>query len=104
MEETGYDIKQIEMQKIAVVFVTPGYSSELLHLYYAEVRTGDKKESGGGLPQEQEFIEVVELPLQEFIRMFTAAETTDLKTLTAGLWLIQKQNKLNTYDLQNPIC
>lgn len=88
LEETGYAVQAEKFQLISVVFVTPGYSSEKLSLYYAEVKNTEKIQSGGGLAEEHEFIKIREIPLSIFFNQIEKSEVKDLKTLTAGQWLL----------------
>lgn len=54
-EETGYEVKHI--QKLASFYLSPGYSTEYMHLFYGFI--GKKISSGGGLESEGEDIQIV---------------------------------------------
>jgi nudix-type nucleoside diphosphatase (YffH/AdpP family) len=89
-EEIGYEIKDENLTLIASSFASPGYTSELSHLYYAEVKDADRVNKGGGLKTENEDIKVIEMKPSEFFSLVDAAKLSDTKTLMAGLWLKNK--------------
>jgi nudix-type nucleoside diphosphatase (YffH/AdpP family) len=88
LEETGYSVACESLRWISSGFVSPGYTSELLHVFYAEVKNKNKLASGGGLESEDEKIEIVELPLEQFLELVKKRQIQDTKTQLAGLWLI----------------
>ncbi|MGA7713607.1 MAG: NUDIX hydrolase [Rhizomicrobium sp.] len=83
LEETGYKAEKLE--RIFTFYVSPGITSERIHLFYAE--TGDAAAKGGGLEEENEDIQVLELPLDEAIRQVESGEIADGKTIIGLLWL-----------------
>jgi nudix-type nucleoside diphosphatase (YffH/AdpP family) len=85
-EETGYRIRNEHIQLLLSCFSTPGYSSECFYIYYATVTDADKLGEGGGLKEENESIECVELDASEFVRMVKEAKLRDAKTYIAGLY------------------
>ncbi len=89
-EEIGYEIKNEKLSFIASSFVSPGYTSELLHLYYAEVTNEDRVDQGGGLKTENEDIKIIEMKPSEFFSLVDSAKLSDTKTLMAGFWLKNK--------------
>ena len=89
-EEIGYTLRRQQIKKIAACFVSPGYTSELQHIFYAEVKNADKTQEGGGLATENEDIEVVEIKSEDFIKLTREMQLNDSKTLLAGLWFAQK--------------
>lgn len=86
LEETGYRIRNEHIQFLLSCFSTPGYSSECFHIYYATVTDADKMEEGGGLKEEHESIECVEIDASEFITLVKEAKLRDAKTYIAGLY------------------
>jgi nudix-type nucleoside diphosphatase (YffH/AdpP family) len=86
-EETGYRIRKENLKFLLSCFSTPGYSSECFHVYYAKVNNADKVSEGGGLKEENEFIQVIELGSEEFKNMIQSAEIKDAKTYLAALYL-----------------
>jgi ADP-ribose pyrophosphatase len=87
LEESGYKIQAENIRHIHSFFASPGYTSEIFHLFYATVTKADRKTKGGGNEDENEFIEVVEIPYHEFIAMLDSGKIADAKTLVAGLYV-----------------
>jgi ADP-ribose pyrophosphatase len=79
-EETGW--RAASMHKLSAMMTTPGFCSEVLHIYLAtELSEGTRH-----LEQGEESIEVIRLPLSDAIRMCQSREIEDSKTIT-GLML-----------------
>ncbi|MFA7445365.1 MAG: NUDIX domain-containing protein [Flavobacteriaceae bacterium] len=78
-EETGYHIKDAE--KVFEVYVSPGAVTELMHLYIAEYSPEMKLSRGGGLEEENENIQNIELPFEEALEMVKSGEIKDAKTV-----------------------
>jgi nudix-type nucleoside diphosphatase (YffH/AdpP family) len=89
-EEAGYRVSKKSMRYVFSFFVSPGYTSEKFHFFYAEVKNEDKKGKGGGLQDENEDIEVVELPAGKFLEMAKQGDLEDAKTYIAAMYLIEK--------------
>ncbi|EEB16341.1 uridine diphosphate glucose pyrophosphatase, putative [Pediculus humanus corporis] len=64
LEECGYDVPVNSLKKL-FSFRGVGITGQLQTLYYVEVNDDQKVSSGGGLREEGEFIEVVELTIPE---------------------------------------
>ncbi len=62
-------------------YTSPGFSDEVLHLYLAE-----DLEEGESCPEEDEFLEVYKVGLDEALRMIGRGEVRDSKTI-AGITL-----------------
>ncbi|MDQ3191667.1 MAG: NUDIX hydrolase [Bacteroidota bacterium] len=92
IEECGYKVKKENINLIASVFTSPGYTSEKIYLYYAEVSNDDRVNEGGGLEDEHEFIDVIEMPLKTLLNLVDNGDIQDSKTLLTALWV--KVNKL----------
>ncbi len=92
-EETGYHIEDAE--KVFEVYVSPGAVTELMHLYIAEYSPEMKLSKGGGLEEENENIENVELPFSEVLEMVKKGEIRDAKTILL-LQYVQINNLLFT--------
>ena len=75
-EETGYEAKKI--RKLVSCYTSPGYSSELLHIYLAEdlIETASKTE-------EDEFLEVVKVKMDDALRLVKSNLIIDAKTILA---------------------
>lgn len=78
-EETGYKISNAE--KIFEAYMSPGSVTEILHFFIAEYSQDMKIADGGGLEEEGEHIEVLELPFEEALAMIDRGEIKDAKTI-----------------------
>lgn len=78
-EETGYQISSVE--KIFEAYMSPGSVTEIVHFFIAEYTKAMKIGEGGGADDEQEEIEVLELDIDEAIRMVERGEIKDGKTI-----------------------
>jgi nudix-type nucleoside diphosphatase (YffH/AdpP family) len=86
-EESGYRINPGNLHLLASCFASPGYTSEKYFLFYASVTNADKQTSGGGLAEENESIETVEITYPEFTDLLNQGKLEDAKTLLAALLL-----------------
>lgn len=77
-EETGFTAD--ELVYLGGFYTSPGFSSELLHIYLALGLHAGKRHLDEG-----EFLNVEKLPLQQLIRMVMANEIEDAKTMIAVL-------------------
>ena len=89
LEETGYQLTHAT--PVSTFFSSPGGSTELTHLFFAEVRATDKAAEGGGSEAEGEDIEVVEFPVEDFFQRLTAGEFEDPKLIIAGQWFMARR-------------
>ena len=78
-EETGYQIN--EVRKIFEVYMSPGSVTEIIHFFVGEYAKEMKVNEGGGLDEEQENIEVLEIPFEKALQMITTGEIKDAKTI-----------------------
>jgi nudix-type nucleoside diphosphatase (YffH/AdpP family) len=78
MEEVGLALKNLT--PLGTCFPMAGVSTEKIHLYLAEYTGADRVAAGGGLAEETEEIEVVEMPLAALAEMVDRGEVNDLKT------------------------
>lgn len=78
-EETGYKISRVE--KVFEAYMSPGSVTEILHFFIAEYSNEMKITDGGGLEEEGENIEVLELPFEEALTMIDTGEIKDAKTI-----------------------
>nr|WP_315034417.1 GDP-mannose pyrophosphatase NudK [uncultured Chryseobacterium sp.] len=78
-EETGYKISKVE--KIFEAYMSPGSVTEILYFFIAEYSNDMKIADGGGLEEEGEHIEVLELPFDEALSMIDIGEIKDAKTI-----------------------
>ncbi|KFF24355.1 GDP-mannose pyrophosphatase NudK [Chryseobacterium vrystaatense] len=78
-EETGYKISRVE--KIFESYMSPGSVTEILYFFIAEYSQEMKIADGGGLEEEGEHIEVLELPFEDALAMIDSGEIKDAKTI-----------------------
>ncbi len=79
MEEAGLRLRDLE--KVVTAWSTPGITTERLHLFLAPYTSTDRVEEGGGLAEEHEDIEVLEIGLDELMGMLEQGAIADMKTL-----------------------
>lgn len=79
-EETGY--KVTDVRKVFEAYMSPGSVTEMLHFFVAEYTNDHKIHDGGGLEDEQEDIEVLEIPFDQALEMIKTGEIKDGKTIT----------------------
>lgn len=78
-EETGYRIKDVT--KIFETYMSPGSVTEILHFFIGAYSPDMKVSEGGGLDDEHENIEVLELDFETAYGMITKGEIKDAKTI-----------------------
>ncbi|WP_198379960.1 NUDIX domain-containing protein [Roseomonas sp. KE2513] len=78
-EELGCRLRSL--RRVFTLYPSPGSCAERLHLFTAEYRPEDRTGRGGGLAEEGERIEVLELPLAEAWAMVEAGGIMDGKTI-----------------------
>ena len=78
-QEAGYRVRNL--RKVFELYMSPGASAEKLHLFTAEYSRADHVGKGGGLREEGEEIEVLELPLSQAWDMIATGEIVDAKTV-----------------------
>ena len=77
-EETGYQAAKIT--PLGRIFTSPGFTDEVIHLYRADQLT-----AGQAAVEADEVLQTVTVSFQEALRMVTAGEITDAKTVCALL-------------------
>ena len=78
-EETGYKIKDV--RKIFEAYMSPGSVTEMLYFFVAEYTKAMKINNGGGIEEEQENIEVLEMSLKDALQKIQTGEIKDGKTI-----------------------
>lgn len=78
-EETGYKISSV--LKVLEAYMSPGSVTEILHFFIAAYNKEMKQSDGGGAPNEEENIEVLEIPIKEAMQMIDSGEIRDAKTI-----------------------
>ena len=92
MEEVGYSVNSF--RKIASFFVSPGGTSERIHLFYAAITPKDKISSGGGLVSEGEDVHMVSVGVQSALYKISTGEIMDAKTIIGLQWLQMNRQTL----------
>ncbi|HET6256765.1 MAG TPA: GDP-mannose pyrophosphatase NudK [Puia sp.] len=78
-EETGYKVGLVE--KVMETYMSPGSVTEILYLFVAEYTKEMKVGEGGGLQDESEDIEVLEVLYSKAWEMVRIGEIRDAKTI-----------------------
>lgn len=78
-EETGYTLT--EVRKVMEVYMSPGSVTEILYFFVAGYSDAMKTGKGGGVENEQENIEVLELSFEKALDMVKNGEIKDAKTI-----------------------
>lgn len=78
-EETGYRIKAVK--KIFEAYMSPGSVTEILYFFVAEYNKSMKVSEGGGVEEEHENIEVLEIPFEKACNMMKSGKIKDAKTI-----------------------
>lgn len=84
-EEVGYVIDEDRLSKPIEMYASPGYSTETIYIFLAVVKNSDKDpNAGGGLKDEHEDVETVEMDVNEFMKQIDSNEIKDSKTIIAS--------------------
>lgn len=78
-EESGFRPKRAK--KVFQAYMSPGAVTEIVHFYVAEYTDLDRVSTGGGLAEEQEEIEVIEIDFDKAIEMISTGDIVDAKTI-----------------------
>ena len=78
-EEIGYRLGDV--RKVFEAFMSPGSVTEKLHFFVAEYQAAMRVGNGGGLADEGEDIEVLELPIDSALAMIADGRIVDAKTI-----------------------
>ena len=78
-EETGFRVSKAK--KVFELYSSPGSNTEMLHYFVAEYADKQKVSEGGGLEEEEEDIEVIEMPFKEALIKIGSGEIKDAKTV-----------------------
>jgi len=83
-EETGFEVRNL--RRVFELYMSPGSVTERVAFYVAEYDGADRADAGGGVAEEGEEIEVLELPLAEACAGVAAGEIVDGKTVLLLQW------------------
>lgn len=78
-EETGYEVNKV--QKVFEAYTSPGAFTEKIHFFVAEYTAENKTSEGGGVSEEGEEIEVLEMPFDQAYALIASGEVQDAKTI-----------------------
>ncbi|MES2161921.1 MAG: NUDIX domain-containing protein [Pseudomonadota bacterium] len=78
-EETGYRVG--EVRKVFEAFMSPGSVTERLYFFVAEYDPASRVGDGGGIEEEGEDIEVLELTMEQAMQMMADGRIADGKTI-----------------------
>jgi len=84
MEETGFRVRDVRF--LFKAYSSPGSNAEIVHFFAAEVDTADRVSNGGGLAEEHEDIEVLEVALDDALTMISNGDILDMKTIILLQW------------------
>lgn len=78
-EEIGYKISKVK--KVTTSFLSPGILKEKVHLFIGEYSEEQNTNNGGGVSEENEEIEVLEIPFSKALQMIDTEEIIDARTI-----------------------
>jgi nudix-type nucleoside diphosphatase (YffH/AdpP family) len=84
-EEVGYEVE--EVRHLSTFYVSPGWTSERIMLYYASVNPKNQTGKGGGVISEGEDIRVMLVKVNEALAKIDTGEIKDAKSIIALQWL-----------------
>jgi len=91
-EETGYHVTKLK--PLFSFYPTPGGSNEKVFLFFARVNQQDRISNGGGVIEEGENIQLLNIPVKTAFDMLKAGKISDAKTIIALQWLKTRQRLL----------
>jgi len=83
-EELG--VRVGEFEHVFDAYMSPGSVTERLHFYAAPFRPADRIAAGGGVPDEGEDIEVLDVPFVDALAMIGDGRIVDGKTIMLVQW------------------
>ena len=86
MEETGVEVGELE--HVWDVYMSPGSVTERLHFFAAAYDGAARSGERGGLAEEGEHIELVELGIEESLAMIRDGRIQDAKTIMLLQWSV----------------
>ena len=86
MEETGFRVRDVRF--LFKAMTSPGSSTEVIHFFAAVIDTSDRVADGGGLAEEHEDIEVLEVRLSDAMAMIERGDIYDAKTIMLLQWAV----------------
>ncbi|ARM87788.1 GDP-mannose pyrophosphatase [Rhizobium sp. CIAT894] len=92
MEETGYHLRDARF--LFKCYTSPGAITEVVHFFVSLIDSADRVAEGGGLDEEHEDIEILEVPLDEAAAMIETGEIFDAKTIVLLQWALLNRGTL----------
>jgi len=83
-EELGVAVA--DLRHVFDLYMSPGSVTERVHFYVAEYGPADRVDAGGGLAEEGEDIEVLEIPAAQALAMVADGRIVDGKTVILLQW------------------
>ncbi|MFB2562572.1 NUDIX domain-containing protein [Rhizobium sp. IMFF44] len=84
MEETGFRVRDVRF--LFKAMTSPGAVTEVIHFFAAVIDTSDRVADGGGLAEEHEDIEVLDVRLSDAMAMIERGDIYDAKTIMLLQW------------------
>jgi 8-oxo-dGTP pyrophosphatase MutT (NUDIX family) len=84
MEETGFCVRDVRF--LFKAMTSPGAVTEVIHFFAAVIDTSDRVADGGGLAEEHEDIEVLDVRLSDAMAMIERGDIYDAKTIMLLQW------------------
>ncbi len=81
VEEIGYQVSHLQF--LCHCYLSPGGSSEQIHVYLAYLHHAEQVGEGGGLASEHEDIQLLRFPFADALQMIHSGEICDAKTIIA---------------------
>jgi len=78
-EESGFHVHDVEF--VMAAYMSPGSVTEKVSMFIAEYDADTKRSAGGGLEDEGEDIEVLEMGFDDALKMIETGEIADAKTI-----------------------
>jgi nudix-type nucleoside diphosphatase (YffH/AdpP family) len=79
IEETGFEVENV--RQVFDAYMSPGVVTERLHLFLGDYTAASKIAEGGGLAEETEDIEILEVSLQTAMTWLSNGTIRDAKTI-----------------------
>jgi ADP-ribose pyrophosphatase len=92
IEETGFRVR--ETRFLFKALTAPGSVTEVVHFFVALIDSTDRVAEGGGLADEHEDLEVMEVALDEAATMIETGEIHDVKTILLVQWAMLNRSRL----------
>ncbi|MBB2944260.1 nudix-type nucleoside diphosphatase (YffH/AdpP family) [Actinoplanes lutulentus] len=96
-EELGVEIGELE--PVFSVWMSPGSVTERVHCFAATYSTASRTGEGGGLAEDGEDIETVEIGLDEALKRIETGEIADAKTIMMLQWKALDMHRRRPLDV-----